>query len=228
MAQRLQKHDYPGMLIVFEGIDGCGKGTQLSMLADELRSRVVWTDVVTTKHPGDTPVGIAVRDILFHTVTTHKMESNTASLLFLASNVEQMAHNVIPALKAGNIVLSDRYGAYSDPAYGITLNPPAHSRIIELRAAVSGPEPDLIFHFRGDPTRLLERATKRKSESHQKGKMWSNVECMQRVQAYYDEMFSVIPPDVYFRIDVTDRDIDSIFAEVRTIACSRVRSHYDL
>lgn len=230
--QRLPKHDYPGMLIVFEGIDGCGKGTQLSMLADELRQRTStpetnWLKVITTKQPGDTPVGLAVRDILFHTVTTHNMEPNTASLLFLVSNVEQMAHNVIPALQAGNIVLSDRYSAYSDPAYAITLRRPVHPSIINLRAEISGPEPDLIFHFRGDPAKLLDRAKSRTSESHQKGKVWSNVDAMRRVQDFYDRMFSVVPPSVYFPIDA-ERDIDSIFAEVRTIACSRIRSRYDL
>ena len=64
MATLMERHSYPGKLIVVEGIDGSGKSTQADLLATTLRSE--GRTVVSVREPGSTPVGERVRDIVLH------------------------------------------------------------------------------------------------------------------------------------------------------------------
>lgn len=95
-----------GVLISFEGLDGSGKSTQLELLADELRG--IGLDVVTTREPGGTRVGEAVRDILLSPVHT-EMAARTEALLYAAARAQLVEEVVRPALERGAVVLTDRY-----------------------------------------------------------------------------------------------------------------------
>ena len=182
-----------GLLIVFEGIDGCGKGTQTALLQAAL-AREGRNDVVMFKQPGGTPLGNEMRNILFHTITTHNMASDTACLLFMASAVEGQLQVVRPALDAGKIVISDRWDAYSGIQFGkYALRPPASASVLACRADMELVTPDLVFFMHGDPAVFLDRAFARTAETHQSGKAWANIPTLTQIQDGYFNMFAELP-----------------------------------
>lgn len=103
-----------GVFITFEGAEGCGKTTQVAMLARRLREG--GRDTVTTREPGGTPAGEAIRGILQHDTAGPDICASAETLLFEASRA-QLVHRVIrPALERGAVVLCDRF-ADSTTAY---------------------------------------------------------------------------------------------------------------
>lgn len=103
-----------GVFITFEGAEGCGKTTQITLLAGRLRAAGL--DIVTTREPGGTPAGEAIRGILQHDTAGSDICAAAETLLFEASRA-QLVHRVIrPALERGAVVLCDRF-ADSTTAY---------------------------------------------------------------------------------------------------------------
>ena len=95
-----------GKFITFEGLDGCGKTTQLEKLASVLRSEGI--DVITTREPGGTEIGERIRTVLLDSRTAGLDPMAEMALMF-ASRAQQIAQVVLPALEAGKWVLCDRY-----------------------------------------------------------------------------------------------------------------------
>lgn len=95
-----------GLFITFEGIDGCGKSTQIDLLAEELRRRGL--DVVVTREPGGTVIGEAVRDVLVSDASVN-IAPKAELLLIVGARAQHVAELIKPALEAGQVVLSDRY-----------------------------------------------------------------------------------------------------------------------
>lgn len=89
--------------ITFEGIDGAGKSTHLSFVADLLRERK--KTVVVTREPGGTTLGESLRTILLH----EKMHLETEALLMFAARREHISQVIAPALERGDWVISDRF-----------------------------------------------------------------------------------------------------------------------
>jgi dTMP kinase len=95
-----------GVFITFEGLDGCGKSTQMELLADALRARGYV--VLVTREPGGTPLGEAVREVLL-APRHHGMSSRSEALLYAAARAHLVEQVIRPALTDGQIVLCDRY-----------------------------------------------------------------------------------------------------------------------
>jgi dTMP kinase len=91
--------------ITFEGIDGCGKSTQLRMLASELRLR--GREVIATREPGGTPLGTRIRQLLLD--SEEQVDPLAELLLYAADRAQHVRALVRPALDSGHVVLSDRY-----------------------------------------------------------------------------------------------------------------------
>lgn len=91
--------------ITFEGIDGCGKSTQMRMLASELRLR--GNEVISTHEPGGTPLGQRLRAALLD--TEEQVDPLAELLLFAADRAQHVRAMLRPALESGRMVLSDRY-----------------------------------------------------------------------------------------------------------------------
>lgn len=95
-----------GRFITFEGIDGCGKTTQLRMLAQRLRDRGL--DVVETVEPGGTSIGRQIRKILLDPANAD-LQPRAELLLYFASRAQNVEEVIRPALEAGRTVLCDRF-----------------------------------------------------------------------------------------------------------------------
>lgn len=89
--------------ITLEGIDGAGKSTHLNWLAERLRSQ--GKNVLVTREPGGTPLGEALRELLLH----QAMHLETEALLMFAARREHLDKVIIPALREGTWVISDRF-----------------------------------------------------------------------------------------------------------------------
>jgi len=103
----------PPMFIVFEGVDGAGKTTQLTQLVKWLEQR--GTSVVTCKDPGSTKLGEALRSILLNSVDT-PISMRAEMMLFTTARAQLVNEIVRPALAAGKTVVLDRY-IYSTIVY---------------------------------------------------------------------------------------------------------------
>lgn len=99
----------PGIFIVFEGIDGSGKSTQLRALSERLQQHGI--EPVVIREPGGTPVGEQIRQILLERPVG--MEPLTELFLYEASRSELTRTVLRPALEAGRVVLSDRFAMAS-------------------------------------------------------------------------------------------------------------------
>jgi dTMP kinase len=143
-----------GYFITFEGPDGCGKTSQIPPLAEYLRGQGY--DVLTTREPGGTEIGDQVRHVIMD-LKNKGMDPRTEILLFQASRVQIVEQVIRPALRAGQVVLCDRYAdstlAYQ--GYG------HRSDLVFLRQllhfATGGLQPDLTLLLDLDAEEGLKR-----------------------------------------------------------------------
>jgi dTMP kinase len=137
-----------GRFVVLEGIDGCGKTTQIEALRDWLpHSGLMGAEsaVVVTREPGGTAFGQALRDLLLHPPADQVPGERAELLLYAADRAQHVAERVAPSLAAGHWVLSDRYtgstAAYQGHGRGLSLE-----AIHQLeRFATEGLRPDLTL-----------------------------------------------------------------------------------
>ena len=94
------------MFIVFEGIEGCGKSTQIKLAGEYLESLKI--PFIGTREPGGTPVGEEIRKIFLH-CDNRELTPLAELLLVNASRVQHVCQVIAPALKAGKVVLCDRF-----------------------------------------------------------------------------------------------------------------------
>ena len=134
-------HKSRGKFITLEGMDGAGKSTHIPNIIASLNARGI--EVVSTREPGGTPLGEALRALLLH----DNMHPETETLLMFAARREHIASVIEPALARGAYVLSDRFTdatyAYQCGAKGV-----ATSKVKQLETWVQGDlQPDLTLLF---------------------------------------------------------------------------------
>lgn len=144
----------PGRFVVLEGIDGCGKSTQLEHLAAWLPSSGLLAPgarVVCTREPGGTALGAALRQLLLHPPEQAAPCSTAELLLYAADRAQHVERCVRPALAAGHWVLSDRYtgSTLAYQGYGRGLDRAALEQLEALATAAGGPplRPHLTLWF---------------------------------------------------------------------------------
>ncbi|MGH9451748.1 MAG: dTMP kinase [Terriglobia bacterium] len=147
-----------GVLITLEGTDGTGKSTQLRLLAGWLRRRGYRPHV--TREPGGTRVGEQIRSVLLAS-SNRKLTAWSELLLMYAARHQHLEEVVRPALRRGELVLSDRFNdsSFAYQGYGRKLG----KRPVEIvDAQVCGStQPDLTIILDAPPRLALKRATKR-------------------------------------------------------------------
>jgi dTMP kinase len=144
-----------GILITFEGVEGCGKTTQLALLRDHLESKGYAVEV--TREPGGTPIAEAVRAIVLD--PANKALSSTAEmLLYAAARAQHVDERVRPALEAGRVVLSDRFVDSTTAYQGAGRGSPMEAIRTLHEWVTRGVWPDLTVVLDVDPETGLRRA----------------------------------------------------------------------
>ncbi|HYW51084.1 MAG TPA: dTMP kinase [Gemmatimonadaceae bacterium] len=146
-----------GRLIVLEGGDGVGKTTQLPLVAEALRARQL--QVTTIREPGQTQVGLRVRELLLHPDSA--ISPGTEALLFLSARAQVVAEVVQPALDAGTWVIADRFFV-STYAYQIAGHGLDDAQVRAANAlATAGLVPDLTLLLTIPPAAATSRRSAR-------------------------------------------------------------------
>jgi len=174
------------MFIAFEGLDGSGSSTQSRLLMEKLEAN--GHPVLLTKEPtSGSPIGKLIREVL-----QHKWDCSPEGLqlLFCADRAEHLKNEIEPALKNGQIAITDRY-FFSTIAYGSLAVPDMQwLKTLNKRFRV----PDITFLFRLDPKICIERIHGRGSsfelfEQHEKLEIiWQNYE---KILRQYQNIFVV-------------------------------------
>jgi dTMP kinase len=158
-----------GVFICIEGLDGSGKSTQTKLLTKKLCK--TGYNTIFTAEPSKGKIGHFIRKRLFE---QKRLPTTAEALLFAADRVEHVQNTVIPALKEGKIVISDRY-IYSSLAYqgstGLNLD---WIETINTYAQ----KPDLSIFIDVAPEMVLERLKRKKS-------VMENLQTQQHVQEIY-------------------------------------------
>lgn len=147
-----------GIFITFEGLDGCGKSTQLERLAAVLRSEGV--DVLTTREPGGTANGERIRSILLDSATTGLTAMAELALMF-ASRAQQLEELIIPTLERGTWVLCDRFTDSSEAYQGGGRRLGAQTVLDVHRAICRNVWPDLTILMDSEVDASVARARRR-------------------------------------------------------------------
>lgn len=131
-----------GRFITFEGIEGSGKSSQLTLLTEHLRSN--HRAVTLTREPGGTPIGDQVRKILLDP-GNKALDPSAELLLYAASRAQHLQEVIRPALESGAIVLCDRFSdatiAYQGYGRGLDLT---MIHVLD-RLVTAGMRPDLTI-----------------------------------------------------------------------------------
>ncbi len=137
-----------GIFITLEGMDGCGKSTQIEMLAFALESRGL--DLIITREPGGTPVGESVRDLLISDASVG-ITAATELFLIVGARAQHVAELIKPGVAVGKIIISDRYtdSTVAFQGYGRGLDLSMIDEMNEL--ATGGLRPDLTILLDLDP-----------------------------------------------------------------------------
>ena len=143
-----------GCFLTFEGIEGCGKTTQMNRLFEILTKRGI--PVLTTLEPGEGPIGRRIREsLLSH--HPEPLDPVAELMLYLADRAQHVSRVLAPALREGKVVLCDRYtdSTLAYQGYGRGIDP---ARIEELNDFVTRRlVPDLTFLFDCPPEVGLRR-----------------------------------------------------------------------
>lgn len=192
-----------GLFITFEGADGCGKTTQLMMLAKYLKER--GAEVLVTREPGAKGLGEKLREILLN--YDGEVSSQAEAFLFLADRAQHMDVVIKPAVAAGKIVLCDRHTdstvAYQGYGRGIDI-----SRLKMLNdIATGGRKPDLTLVFDVDVETSMSRVGSEKDRMESAG-----MEFFNRVRNGYLQIAKQEPERVKV-LDATE-SIDALHLQV--------------
>lgn len=161
-------HANRGRFITFEGLDGCGKSTQIEKLASALLAQRL--PVIVTREPGGTPTGEKIRHVLLDTATADLFPHAELALMF-ASRAQHIEEVIRPALAEGKIVLCDRF-TDSTEAYQGGGRKLGSEPVLALHRILCGNlQPELTILMDSDVAASVERARRRnKGCSAGKGK----------------------------------------------------------
>ena len=154
-----------GKFIVFEGMDGCGKGRTLELIKERIPIELPDEKFIFTFEPGGTEAGNEIRAIL-QKIRDHDISVVADILLFLASRVEHLAKLIVPSLEAGINVGCDRYEASTN---AFQIHGREHEEYLglldELNKLLKILKPDLYILLDQEPEISRQRANQGRAEA---------------------------------------------------------------
>lgn len=203
-----------GAFLTFEGIDGSGKSTQARLLAETLRGD--GREVVLTREPGGSPGAEEIRALVLEG-DPERWSAMTELLLFMAARRDHLERLIDPALRAGKVVISDRF-ADSSRIYQGTRSGDMRHVVDQLHALAIGREPDLTFVIDMDPELGHARAKGRQGSEERFEDFGAGLQARMR-QGFLDLARQF--PDRCVVVD-GNRSVEAVAAEVARVARARL------
>lgn len=219
-----------GKLIVFEGVEGCGKTTQISRLETWLRTSgllnqlqpLCLSELIVTREPGGTTLAQQIRQLLLTPTEVESWSDRAELLLYAADRAQHVAHQLQPQLAAGALILCDRFTdstlAYQGYGRGLDLK-----LIEQLNAiATNGLTSDLTLWLDLDVELGLARAAERNGKAIDRIEQ-AGLAFHQRVQHGFTELARV--SDRTIRIDAS-RSPDEVSQDIQTVVTQQLQQWY--
>ncbi|HZE64874.1 MAG TPA: dTMP kinase [Pyrinomonadaceae bacterium] len=208
-----------GTFITFEGIDGSGKSTQLRLLANYLKE--VGCEVLLTREPGGTPVGVRLRGALLD--AHEEVDPLTELLVFAADRAQHVRRVLRPAIAAGKVIISDRYAdatvAYQGAGRG--FSPELIVEIVQL--ATEGLKPDLTVLFDLSVEDSIARTSRRANAKNKGDRLDAEASDFHvRVRNAYLEIARLEPERV--KVVETNRPVEETHQRVKQIVVPFLKS----
>jgi len=196
--------------VVFDGVDGAGKGTQVALLRDALVAR--GRTVHVTAEPSTWPIGAHIRKCLRGELDDPGWAA--MALLFAADRVQHVEREIRPALDAGHIVLCDRYDASSIAYQSALAGDDPNGEHMRWIATLNdrAKRPDLVLVLDLDPELAASRRHARGSPTE----LYEKLELQKRVRANYARIPEFRPND---RIEIVDASTspEEVHARILTL-----------
>ena len=203
-----------GRFVSFEGIEGCGKTTQIALLSEALSRRDISHSV--TREPGGTAVGEGIRRILLHSETIH-LTAAAELLLFYASRSQNILEKIEPSLARGEVVICDRFyhASMAYQGYGRGIPIEFIEKLTDLVCGERRPEITILLDI--EPEVGLARARSRNSKrSEDEGRFeMEEIPFYTRIRNGYLELASRESNRI--QIVAANRSIDAIHKEILEI-----------
>ncbi len=166
-----------GFLLSFEGSEGCGKSTQISLLRTRLESAGRQVEVM--REPGGTEIGESIRHLLQHAKEGHSMTSETELLLFAASRAQIVREKIRPLLQSGVFIILDRFLDSTTVYQGVARGLPLESVRAINAFAIGGTLPHLTLVLDMDSSTAWQRI-------HQTGRELDRIES--QPQSFFEKV----------------------------------------
>ena len=181
---------HSGKLITFEGLDGCGKSTQLEKANDWLSEKGF--TVQTTREPGGTVIGQQIRNILLNP-EHEELQPESELLLYLADRIQHLQESILPEIAAGKIVLCDRFhdSTVAYQGYGRGLDLISIESIVEH--CIKPYAPDLTILLNISPETVAARLNRRQEHAEKDRLDSESLSFFTRVAQGFEELSAAEP-----------------------------------
>ncbi|MEL6092943.1 dTMP kinase [Bartonella schoenbuchensis] len=210
-----------GYFITFEGGEGAGKTTQISLLAQYLRSKNY--DVVITREPGGTAGAEVMRYVLL-SGNTEQYGAFIEAVLFTAARVDHVSEVILPSLQAGKIVLCDRFIDSMRVYQGLNNKVNSHLLSVLERIGLGTVMPNLTFLLDIPATFGMERTDLRRKEI---GKIDYFEKDQLNIQEQRRQAFLQLARNEPFRFHVIDATcaVETIASQIKDICHQLILGH---
>jgi dTMP kinase len=203
-----------GKFLVFDGPDGSGKSTQLTMFLNATKRAGI--SVTEVREPGGTEIGEKIRDALLEHLDREEMSLRCEMLLYMASRAQLCEQIVGPALKRGDLVVADRFVASTYAYQGSAGGIPVDEITTAAKIAMQDISPDATLIFDVDQKTAASRLNPLLDRMEAKGAAFHT----KVRQGYYDLLDSDPDSQRYLRVDATGKP-GEVFANIKSVLEAR-------
>ncbi|MBN1961945.1 MAG: dTMP kinase [Deltaproteobacteria bacterium] len=194
-------HNNTGFLIALEGIDGSGTTTQARLLGEYLKLR---RKVVCTVEPSKGPIGILIRQAL---VDNKKLSDESLALLFAADRLDHIEREIEPALKEGNIVITDRY-LLSSLAYQSSYLP--IDWVLSINSRARKPDASILLRV------SAETAARRRETRGGHKERFDDIERQGQIAQAYEQTLKLANVGLTYAINA-ENDVETVHNELKQL-----------